>query len=115
MSETQVLMTVFDFLIFFLGIISWKGTSLLNRGGCFSVGGASFLRGGHPIGVSVLMGSFQKKSYDVGVSTMANPMNIRSHKDKFADLYASEILLLLRKSYFLIIQAVKTTQNTFTQ
>ena len=46
---------------------------------------------------------------------MGNPMNIRSHKDKFTDLYASEILLLLRKSYFLIIQAVKTTQNTFTQ
>ena len=67
------------------------------------------------MGVSVLMGSFQRKSYDLGVSTVGNPMNIRSHKDKFTDLYASEILLLLRKSCFLIIQAVKTTQNTFTQ
>ena len=43
MSEKQILMTVSDFSGFFLGIISWKGGSLLNGGVCFSVGVASFL------------------------------------------------------------------------
>ena len=43
MSEKQILMTVSDFSGFFLGIISWKGGSLLNGGVCFSGGVASFL------------------------------------------------------------------------
>ena len=41
----------------FLGIISWKGVSYFNGGGCFSDGGASFLSGGVPHeGASVLVG-----------------------------------------------------------
>ena len=32
MIETQVLMTVSEFLSFFLGIISWKGASLFKGG-----------------------------------------------------------------------------------
>ena len=52
----------------FLGIISWKGVSYFNGGGCFSDGGASFLSGGVPHeGASVLVGrggggGVQKKS-----------------------------------------------------
>ena len=70
MIETQVLMTVSVFLGFFLGIISWKGTSLFNwergggGGGLFSSWGG----GGGVIfkwawGASVLLGGlFEKKS-----------------------------------------------------
>ena len=60
MSETQVLVTVSDFfLFFFLGIISWKGalfsrSHFLEGGFTFQWGGASFLIGGalHEGGIS---------------------------------------------------------------
>ena len=71
MSETQILMAVFEFCIFFLGIISWNGATFLkffnggSRGGfnfqwrhhigciCFD-GGGGFKKihgigGGHPM------------------------------------------------------------------
>ena len=38
MSETQVLMTISDFFVFFLGIISWKGALLFNGGLHFNWG-----------------------------------------------------------------------------
>ena len=47
----------------FLGIISWKGVSYFNGGGCFSDGGASFLSGGVPHeGASVLVGGGGRRS-----------------------------------------------------
>ena len=68
----------------FLGIISWKGVSYFNGGGCFSDGGASFLSGGVPHeGASVLVGGggeeeFKKIIRCVGCPpcpppTMGNP------------------------------------------
>ena len=46
MSETQVLMTVSNFFVFFLGIISGRGLYLSMEGGR---GGASFLSGGEAL------------------------------------------------------------------
>ena len=42
MSETQVLMTVSNFVWFFLGIISWKGALLFNDGCVGNEGGIGF-------------------------------------------------------------------------
>ena len=45
MSEIQVLMTVSDFFVFFLGIIFWKAALLFNGEGFrFQLSEASFLR-----------------------------------------------------------------------
>ena len=56
-------------MVLFLGIISWKGASYFNGGGCFSDGGGDliFKWGGAPWGASVLMmggGGFRKKLLD---------------------------------------------------
>ena len=63
MIETQILMTVLDFSVFFLGVISWKGASLFSGGGgvVFQLGGASFLSGGCPMGGISFDGVFSKK------------------------------------------------------
>ena len=61
--ETQVSMTVTNFLAFFLGIISWKGASLFNGGGLFFSqrgGGLHFYVGGCPMGGIGLMGGSEK-------------------------------------------------------
>ena len=58
----------------FLGIISWKGVSRLNGGGCFSVGGGFIFKwGGSPMGTSVLVGwggGFEKNCKMGGSETL---------------------------------------------
>ena len=54
MSETQVLMTISDFLGFFLGVIFWKSYLFFN-------GGASFLSEGHHMGRISFDGGGSKK------------------------------------------------------
>ena len=53
MSETQVFLI---FVVFFLGIISWKGASLFNGRVVFHLWSFMFKCGGTPWGISVLMG-----------------------------------------------------------
>ena len=61
----------------FLGIISWKGASRFNGGGCFSDRG--FLSGGSTLGASVLMEGVEKNRRMGGgalhaPSTIGNPV-----------------------------------------
>ena len=57
----------------FLGIISWKGASRFNGGGCFSDRG--FLSGGSTLGASVLMEGVEKNRRMGGGALHAPPLS----------------------------------------
>ena len=76
-------------------------------GGCFSDGGASFLKGegGAPGGASVLMGGFRKKSLDEGAGvppppTMGNPGH------KYDDLFGQIVWYVMICVFWMVTKLV---------